>query len=154
MTPSRSGRFPSGIAPNATPTSPCDSSRQEAEISIEATKTLTLLREEGTAVAFPEAVEQMRDDMTLVVGRLERVEVGELTQSVEQDIIEALKEMIESLQKEMEKKDQKQLKQPPGESPPPSDPALVETLAELKMLRLAATSHQWKNTEARAGNHR
>jgi hypothetical protein len=43
--------------------------------------------------------------------------------------------MIESLQKEMEKKDQKQQKQPPGESPPPSDPTLVETLAELKMLR-------------------
>src|SRR5690606_30033264 len=109
-------------------------SRQEAELVLEATKALTLLREEGTAVAFPEAVEQMREDMQLVVGRLERVDVGELTQAIELDIIDALKEMIEALQKEMEKNDQQP---PPGEQPPgqPQDPALVETLAELKMLR-------------------
>ena len=111
-------------------------SRQEEEVALEATKALTLLREEGTAVAFPEAVEQMRDDMKLVATRLERFEVGELTQVVERDIVEALKEMIEALQKEMDKAKKKD--QPPGQPPPPGeppDPQLVETLAELKMLR-------------------
>jgi ClpP class serine protease len=110
-------------------------SHQEEEIALEATKAITLLREEGSGVAFPEAVEQMRDDMRIVVGHLQRTEVGELTQAIEKDIIDALQEMIEALQKEMEKKDQKQ--QPPnkpqdGQQP---DPALVDQLAELKMLR-------------------
>jgi len=107
--------------------------RQEDEIALEATKALTLLREEGTAIVFPEAVEQMRDDMRLVVRRLERTEVGDLTQSIEKDIIDALGEMIEALQKEMEKSDRKsQQDQGKGE---PQDPALVDQLSELKMLR-------------------
>ncbi|HVW02167.1 MAG TPA: hypothetical protein VHB77_17580 [Planctomycetaceae bacterium] len=111
-------------------------SRQEEEVALEATKALTLLREEGTAVAFPEAVEQMRDDMKFVAGRLERFEVGELTQGVERDIVEALKEMIEALQKEIDKakkKDQQQQQQQQQQQD--QDPQLVETLAELKMLR-------------------
>lgn len=108
--------------------------RQEEEIAIEATKAITILREEGTAVAFPEAVEQMRDDMRFVVTKLERTDVGELTQGVEKDIIEALEEMIDALQKEMEKmkdKDQQQQQQQGQQQ----DPALVDQLAELKMLR-------------------
>ncbi len=108
--------------------------RQEEEIAIEATKALTLLREEGSAVAFPEAVEQMRDDMRIVSGNLERADVGDLTQSIEKDIIAALEEMIESLQKEMEKKDDK----PPPNSqqqPQADEQALVDQLSELKMLR-------------------
>ena len=107
--------------------------RQEEEIAVEATKALALLGEEGSAVAFPEAVQQMRDDMRVVVGQLERSDVGELTQQIEKDIIEALEEMIEALQKEIEKaKDKKPNQGQPGQ---PQDPALVDKLAELKMLR-------------------
>ena len=111
-------------------------SRQESELALDAEKALALLREEGTAVAFPEAVEQMRDDMRLVVGRLERVDAGELTQAIEEDIVDALKEMILALQKELEKSKEDQ---PPQDGQPkngqPQDPQLVEKLAELKMLR-------------------
>src|SRR4029079_6340366 len=76
---------------------------EQNAITIEATKAITLLREEGSAVAFPEAVEQVRDDMRIVEARLERTNVGDLTQATERDIIEALEEMIDALQKEMEK---------------------------------------------------
>ena len=38
-------------------------SRKEAEIAVEADKALAVLREEGSAVAFPEAVTEIRDDM-------------------------------------------------------------------------------------------
>lgn len=107
--------------------------RLEEEIAIDAAKALTLLREEGSSVAFPEAVEQIHDDMLTVARALEQAKVGDLTQGIERDIIEALEEMIEALQKEMEKKDQKQQGQPMQGEPP--DPALVDTLAELKMLR-------------------
>jgi hypothetical protein len=77
----------------------------------------------------------MRDDMLTVVQRLERFEVGELTQNIEKDIIEALEELIEALQKEIEKsKDKKEKPQPPQDQQP-QDPALVDQLAELKTLR-------------------
>jgi hypothetical protein len=112
--------------------------RQEEEISLEANKAITVLRDEGTAVAFPEAVEQMRDDMNLVVSRLERTEIGELTQGIQRDIIDALEEMIDALQKEIEKgKDKKNNKQDPSQPSQQAqqDQQLVDQLAELKMLR-------------------
>ena len=46
-------------------------SRKESQIAVEADKALAVLREEGSAVAFPEAVAEMRDDMEQVVARLE-----------------------------------------------------------------------------------
>jgi len=109
-------------------------SQKEKEIAVEAAKALTLLQEEGSSVAFPEAVRQLRLDMLLVAQRLERVQVEEITQETERDIIEALNEMIEALQKEMEKMKDKKKKGKPKKGQP-KDPALVEILAELKMLR-------------------
>ena len=109
--------------------------RNEDEISLLAAKALTLLKEEGSSVAFPEAVEQIRDDMLTVARRLERADVGEITQNIEADIVESLREILEALQKELEKlKDQKQQQQQQQQQekkPPP----LVNKLAELKMLR-------------------
>jgi len=110
-------------------------SRKESLIAVEADKALAVLREEGSAVAFPEAVAEMRDDMEQVVARLSQAKVGEVTQGIEKDIIAALEEMIASLkkaQKDMEEKSKQ------GEPPPSSgeqEPPLVDTLAELKMIR-------------------
>ncbi len=101
---------------------------------LEADSALALLREEGSAVAFPEAVEQMREDMDQVVVRLGQADVGDMTQSIEEDIIAALEEMIESLQKaqqDLEKQKQQQQQQE-GQS---QDPPLIDNLAELKMIR-------------------
>src|SRR5205085_1480306 len=109
--------------------------RQEDEIAIEATKAITLLRDEGSAVAFPEAVEQMRDDMRIVVSRLERTEIGELTQGIEREIIDALEEMIDALQKEIDKAKDKKKEEPPKDGQQEQEPQLVDQLAELKMLR-------------------
>ena len=109
--------------------------RSEDEISLLAAKALTLLKEEGSSVAFPEAVEQIRDDMLTVARRLDRVDVSEITQNIEQDIVEGLKEIIEAMQKELEKaKDKKQQPQKPQEQQPQPQ-GLVAKLAELKMLR-------------------
>jgi hypothetical protein len=108
-------------------------SRDELANAIEADKALMLLQEEGSSVAFPEAVEMMRDNMLEVVRYLERADTGRTTQVIEQLIVETLEEMIFALQKEMEK-----LKQQEGEPPPPGepqDPPLVDLLAELKMIR-------------------
>ena len=109
--------------------------QDEEEIALEADKALTLLREEGSSVAFPEAVEQLREDMLLVARRLKEMKVGELTQGIEKDIIEALEEIIEALQKEMEKLEEKEQEPMPPPENEPQDPPLVDQLAELKMLR-------------------
>lgn len=111
--------------------------RNEDEISLLAAKALTLLKEEGSSVAFPEAVEQIRDDMVTIARRLERADVGEITQNIEEDTIESLKEIIESMQKELEKlKDKKQGQQQQQNSQQQKkDEALVNQLAEMKMLR-------------------
>ncbi len=110
-------------------------SAREGVIVAEANKTLQLLEEDGTAVAVPQVLEQCRDDMRVVQARLFKTDVGPFTQQVEEEIIAALKEVIEALKKQQQDlKDQKnQPPPPPGGSPPPQ--TLINLLAELKMLR-------------------
>jgi hypothetical protein len=111
-------------------------SREESVIAREADRALLLLREEGSSIAFPETVSLMRDDMQQVARRLADLKVGELTQGLEQDIIEALEETIAALEQAIGDLDKKRT--PPGKSPPagqPTEPPLVEKLAELKMIR-------------------
>ena len=108
--------------------------RDEREIVIEADKALILLREEGTSVAFPEAVLQLREDMQTVAERLNEFQVDELTVAIEDDIIESLEELVEALRKEMEKLEQKEQQQQEGEQQE-ADQALVDLIAELKLLR-------------------
>lgn len=109
--------------------------RGQDEVALLAAKALTLLKEEGSSIAFPEAVVQIRDDMLTSARRLERGDVGELTQGIQKDIVESLEEILDSLQKEMEKS--KDRRQQQGQPMPQQqqDPALVDALSELKMLR-------------------
>jgi hypothetical protein len=110
-------------------------SGKETEIVVEADKALLLLREDGTAVAFPEAVRQIREDMQQVVFRLAQFKVGDITQGIEEDIITALEEMIEALQRaQQDMEDQQQQGQGQGQGQP-QDPPLVDILAEIKMIR-------------------
>ena len=89
-------------------------------------------------MAFPEAVIELREDMLVVSRRLEESKVGKLSQAIEQDIIESLEEMIDALQKELEKvedEDKDQKDQKPQQQQQDQEPPLVDKLAELKMLR-------------------
>jgi hypothetical protein len=110
--------------------------RQESLIVREIDKAMLLLREEGSSVAFPEAVEQIRDDMQQVVERLAAMKVGTITQGLEEDIIAALEETIAALEKAI--KDLDENRTPPGQTPAAgqmTEPPLVDKLAELKMIR-------------------
>lgn len=107
----------------------------ERKLVVEADKALNLLLEEGSSVAFPETVSQMRDDMQQVSSRLDAAKVESITQGIAQDIIAALQEMIEALQKaqkDLEQQKQQQRQPPPGQ---PQDMPLVDAIAELKMIR-------------------
>jgi len=109
--------------------------RSESLIDVEADKALVLLREEGSAVALPEAVEQMREDIQQVVVRLAEVKIDDLTLAIEEDIVTALEEIIGALQQaQQDLEQQQQQSQPPPQGAPP-EPALIDQLAELRMIR-------------------
>ena len=108
---------------------------KEAEIIGEADKAIALLQNEGSAVAFPAVFEEVRKDMLRVKERLHDANVGDDTQSIEKDIIEALEHMRDALKKAQQELSNK----PPG---PPGDPnndpqlkKLLDEIAELKMIR-------------------
>ena len=112
-------------------------SKREGQIVEEATKAIQMLEAEGTAVAFPEVFHQVRTDMRHVERRLSNSDVHAVTQVIEQDIINTLKDMIEALKKAQQ--DQQAKKNPPPGPPPPPNPnqqqPLIELLQELKMIR-------------------
>jgi hypothetical protein len=112
-----------------------DLSGREGQIVVEANKALQLLEEDGTAVAVPQVLEQARDDMKKVQALLFKTEVGPFCQGIEEDIIAALKEIIDVLKKaQQDLKDRKdQPPPPPGGKPP--DQRLIDMLAEIRMLR-------------------
>jgi len=121
-------------------------SDDEQKIVVEATKAIELLEAEGSAVAFPEVFQQVREDMKSVARKLKTVDPRKeakiiekdmkVTIAIEQDIIDTLDEMIKALQKELKQKEQKP--SPPGPSgqpPPQPDPKLLNKIQELKMVR-------------------
>lgn len=112
-----------------------DLGRQEQQNVLAADKALTLLVEEGSSVAFPEAVEQMKSNMEAVAVRLSKGDSGETTQLLEKLIVESLEEMVLSLQRELEKLKQDQQQQQQQQQQQEQDPKLVDVLAELKMIR-------------------
>jgi hypothetical protein len=108
-------------------------SKVETGLANQANAALAILKEEGTAVAFPEAIMEVREDMKTVAALLAKANTGDFTQSVEIDIVKALEEMIEALQQERQNSAQQSGKQ--DQDGTPQDPALIELLAELKMIR-------------------
>jgi len=108
-------------------------SSKEAEIDLEAEKALTLLREDGTAMAFPEALSQVRQDIQQVVERLSAAKVDKITQGIEEDIIASFDEMLQALKKALKDKEKKKQGQAGGGGPLESP--LVDTLSEIKMIR-------------------
>jgi hypothetical protein len=110
-------------------------SRKESQIVAEADKALLVLEEEGSAVAFPAAVMEMREDMQQVATRLAESKVNAMTQGIETDIIAALEEMIASLQKAQKDAEKGQKPGESGGAGEDDGPPLVDTLAELKMIR-------------------
>ena len=110
--------------------------QQQLELTSECAQTVNLLREDGTSVSILLSLEDIESDMGQVSEYLRESKVGGLTQSVQTDVIEALKELIEATQKEMqdmkseERQQQQQQQSNNGQKPP-----LVELMAEIRVLR-------------------
>jgi hypothetical protein len=111
-------------------------SRKESLLVREADRALVLLREDGTSIAFPEAIEQARDDMQSIANRLRNTKVDLITQGLEEDVIAALEEALAAMQQALkELREQKDQQQQQGGGGAPGEKRLVEQLAELRMIR-------------------
>ena len=81
-------------------------------------------------------MESVRDDMVAIERRLDKYVTNESTQHVEEDVIAALKDMIEALKKAIQdNKDKKDKPPPPPKNGPPPPQRLLDILAELKLIR-------------------
>ncbi len=107
---------------------------REQEIAVLIERVWLLLEEDGTTLAMPLAVDELRDDVREVVARLAEAKVDAITQGIEEDIIASLEEIIEALKKAMKDLEDQQPPSPPMEGEPAEMP-LVDLLAELKMIR-------------------
>ena len=107
----------------------------QRSIANDAGKALMLLLEDGTSVAFPETVADMKDDMDQVAARLSSAMVGTITQEIEEDIIDTLDYLIEALVKAQQDLEEQQGGQQGGQGGGAGDAPLVDQIAELKMLR-------------------
>ena len=113
----------------------------EKKITLEANRAMLLLREEGSSVAFPEVIASIQSDTQIVADRLSKSQIDAVTQGIQADILVALEEMIEALQKaqrDLEEQRQQQQQGRPGQSGQGEQP-LVQTIAELKLLRTMQT---------------
>ncbi len=109
-------------------------SQGERDLAADATRALTILRQEGTTLVFPQIVEQLAADLNDAGERIRSRDVGPATQQLQQDIVQTLNELIEAVQ-QMRKKIQ--AGEAPGSPPggPEQAPPLLPESAELKLLR-------------------
>ncbi len=130
-------------------------SARERSIVHDVEEALRLLREEGSAVAMPEALQQVHDDMQQIEQRLGQGKTEVVTQVIETDVIKELEEIVDAFKKAKELAENK--KKPPSPPPggEPQDPPLIEKIAELKMIKAPAGAreppHRALQGDARTG---
>jgi len=111
-------------------------SREQSAVAADAAKALVLVRDDGSAVAIPEALEQVRLDCLQSASRLGRGDVGGTTRGIVQDIVTSLEEMLAALEKAQRDQAQKREEGQGGGRPAqPGEQPLVDKLSELKMIR-------------------
>jgi hypothetical protein len=110
--------------------------REQAKIGAAARRALTLLRDDGSAVAIPQALEQVRDDSDEAARRLERGDLGGTTRGLLDDLVVALEEMLAAVERaRTDRQQQAAGRQGEGRPARPGEQPLVDALAELRMIR-------------------
>jgi hypothetical protein len=109
--------------------------REQTGVGNDAAKALMLVRDDGGAVAIPEALEQIRDDAAQAAARLGRGDVGGTTRGIVQDLVTNLEEMLAALEKANRDEQEPQQGGAGGRPAEPGEQPLVDKLSELKMIR-------------------
>src|SRR5207244_3947002 len=68
-------------------------------IALEAHRATRLLEEQGSTLALPEIFYQLRRDMISAASRLRRLDVGVVTQAIQQDILDTVRETSDAIKK-------------------------------------------------------
>ena len=113
--------------------------REQAAITAEAGKALVLLRDDGSAVAIPQALEQVHEDSGQAAGRLARGDTGRDTVGLLGEIVTGLEEMLTAVERARADQQDAAAKPPGGRPGAAGEQPLVDKLAELKMLRSLQT---------------
>ena len=109
--------------------------REQGAITSEAAKALVLLRDDGSAVAIPQALEQVHDDSGQAAGRLARGDAGRETIGLLGEIVTCLEEMLAAVERAREDQQDAAAASVGGRAGEAGEQPLVDKLAELKMLR-------------------
>jgi len=113
---------------------------EQTVITADITRALTLVRDDGSAVAIPEALQQIREDSALAADRLKRSDTGSFTQGIIESLVASLEELLSALERaEREQQDRQEQGQARGRPANPGEQPLVDKIAELKMLRILQT---------------
>jgi len=94
-----------------------------------------LVRDDGTSVAIPQALESIRDDAEQAAGRLGRGDVGGTTRGLLDDLVTNLEELLAALEKSQRDEERRQASAGGGRPQEPDEQPLVDKIAELKMIR-------------------
>ena len=110
--------------------------REQAAIGQSARRTLAVVRDDGSAVAIPQALEQVRDDAEQASRRLERGDVGGTTMGLLDDLVAGLEEMLAAVeQAQRDQQSRREAGAQGGGQGQSGERPLVDAIAELKMLR-------------------
>jgi len=111
--------------------------REQDGITDEASRAVTLVRDDGSAVAILQAIIQIRDDSAQAAGLFRRGDISSTTLGIVADIVAGLEELLAAVEKSQRDADSERQQPPPGggRAADPSEQPLVDQLAELKMLR-------------------
>lgn len=111
--------------------------REQAAVGAEATKAVALLRDDGSAVAIPQALEGIRDDAAQAAARLARAAVDGTTRGLCQDLVSGLEELLAAVEKAAaaDRKGKQAGGMQGGGAGQRQEQPLVDKLAELKMIR-------------------
>jgi hypothetical protein len=110
--------------------------REQEGVTAELGKALALVRDDGSAVAIPEALLQVQDDSVQAAGRFAAGDLGATTLALVGDILLGLEELLAALEKSRREEEAGEQAGPGGGRPAePGEQPLVDKLAELKMLR-------------------
>jgi hypothetical protein len=109
--------------------------REQAGVAAAAGRALALVREDGSAVAVPQALEQVRDDAGQAAARLARGDTGDTTRGLVADLVTGLEELLAAVEKSRRDQAGRAAGAAAGGAGAGGEQPLVDALAELKMLR-------------------
>jgi hypothetical protein len=109
--------------------------REQATITAEVAKAMALVRDDGSAVAIPQALAQVHDDSVQVAARLGRGDTRRETVGLIGEIVAGLEEMLAAVEKARQSQQAEQAGPAGGRAGAAGEQPLVDKLSELKMLR-------------------